>query len=296
MKWLLILIVFVAHSAFAQKEHWLHSAGFAVTTVSSDVELKNLDQEKALTFRPNVASGSGLAIETKYIGLAYLFTGNESQFKEFPKSKYQDIRFNFHLRHFDFRLNYQHYRGAVVKEGGLSKFYKDYEVKSLNGRIHYYGNSEHLNFVRDGKKLIERVASNEGFNHSRSWFAGLNLDRRRLTLPENLAPEHQAELTEEDIEYSRFFQAFSWGPMLGYDFLLQLSSLYFRAKLGAGPAFQSSGEVVEQFEFAFNWGGAFKKRHLLSLGFDMYVMSFEDDLQIISNNNAQIAITYTYAF
>ena len=102
MKWTLILIVFVSHCAFAQKEHWLHSAGFAVTTVSSDVELKNPDQEKALTFRPNVASGSGLAIETKYIGLAYLFTGNESQFKEFPRSKYQDIRFNFHLRHFDF--------------------------------------------------------------------------------------------------------------------------------------------------------------------------------------------------
>lgn len=56
-----------------------------------------------------------------------------------------------------------------MKEGGLSKFYKDYEVKSLNGRIHYYGNAKHLNFVRDGKKLIERVATNEGFNHSRSW-------------------------------------------------------------------------------------------------------------------------------
>lgn len=291
---LVFVLLFTVSSAWAKD--LIHSASLNVFTVSSDSELQTKDEEEILTFKPNVSSSVGLAFETEYIGLAYSFSSKEANSKSYEKSKFRDLRFNFHFKKFDFRLMYQNYRGAVVDQNGKSEFYRDYEVKSINGRFHYYANSDHLNYIRDGRNLIRRMVQNESLSYSQSWFLGLNLDQRRIVLPENLEPEHQAEVNAKGINYDDNFEAFSVGPMVGYDGMTFIDSFFVRGKIGAGPAFQTNGGgTVAQFELALNTGVAVYKNHLFSIGFDIYVMRFKDDDQRISNNNAQFGFGYTYA-
>lgn len=295
MRFLILILVFAFHAS-AETNDLIHSAGFSIYTVSSESELQDHEQRKALTFRPNVSTGLGLGIETKYIGLAYSFSGREAQEKDFDKSKFSDIRLNFHYSHFDFRLNYQSYRGALVDAGGREEFYKDYEVKSKNMRIHYYLNDDHLNYIRDGRKLVDRLVKNDGLACSQSFFLGLNADSRSIDLPENLVPEHMARVTARGIKYDRSFSALSLGPLIGYDILGQYESAFMRVKFAGGPAFQTGGGTVPQIEVAFNTGYAFFKHHLVSVGIDIYSLSFKDSDQVISNNNVMSGFSYRYAF
>lgn len=291
-----IFILFASLQAFALPKDLVHSASVLVNTVNSDSRLQDKNKKDVLTFMPNVSTAIGLAAETEYVGFAYFFSGKEAQSKKYEKSKYRDLRFNFHLKHFDFRVNYQNYRGAIVEDGGKNKFYKDYEVKSTNGRIHYYFNNQHLNYIRDGRKLVNKSYGNKGFGRTGSWFLGMNVDSRKITLPENLEAEHLAVITSKNLKYDRSFSSISWGPMGGFDGILLFGSAFLRGKLAIGPAFQSDGGTVTQSEFALNSGFSFFKNHLLSIGFDFYNMNFKDNGQRISNNNSQVGFGYTYAF
>lgn len=290
------LIFLITIPVWAVPKDLIHSVGASLVAASSESELRDKDENTVLTFRPNVSTGVGLALETEHIGLAYTFAGKEAQEKDFDKSKYQDFRFNFHFGHFDFRLNLQSYKGALVKSGGKSEFYKDYEVKSKNGRIHYYLNDEHLNFIRDGRKLTQRVSGNSGFHTSTSFFFGVNLDSRRIHLPDNLEPEHMDRVNQSNMKYDTTFAAFSTGPLIGYDGMINFGRAYFRGKIAGGPAFQSGGGTVNQFEIAGSFGFTISNNHLFSFGVDNFIMSFKDSDQNIANNNVEGAIRYTYAF
>lgn len=287
--WFLLLIS-------SPTQAFVRSASIGVTTVSSDSLLQDDERKSLLEFRPNVTSGTSFSLETKHVVVGYVFAGKQAQLQDQEKSRFQDLRFNFHLSHFDFRMSLQSYQGAFVDEGGKKFFYKDYEVKSTNGRIHYYFNSKHLDFIRPGYALIRKVAPNTGFKASGSWLFGLNADDRRLHLPATLQTEHQSILTARGIGYTSKFDAVSWGPMLGYDGLVELSSLFFRLKFAIGSAFQSTGETTQQSEIAILTGIAFAKNHLLSLGVDIFTMSFKDDKKYIYNTNTQANFLYTYAF
>lgn len=289
-----ILCFLMCGSAFANT--WLQSGTLSLNTVTSDSELRDTDDKEILTFRPNVATSFGVSVETEYVNIGYFFAGNQAQSFEHEKSQYSDFRFNFHWQHFDFRLNYQKYSGAIVDEAGIEEFYHDYEMSSLNARMHYYFNPEHLNYIREGKNLVSKISGNSGFNASTSWFLGLNVDSRSIELPEDLDIEHENVINASGISYDRSFSAFSAGPLGGYDFLLQWSKVYFRGKLGYGAAFQTGGGSVPQYEVALNTGFALFQRHLFSLGVDLYTMSFKDSDQRIQNSNSQAYLAYTYAF
>lgn len=289
-------MAFFIPTAFALPKDLIHSATVSVNTVNSDSTLQDSDKNDVLTFMPNVSSGLGIGAETEYFGVAYFFAGKEAQSKNYEKSKYRDLRFNFHIKHFDFRLGFQNYRGAIVESGGVNKFYKDYEVKSTNGRIHYYFNNQHLNYIRDGKKLVKKVSGNNGFGRTSSWFLGMNVDGRSITLPENLEPVHLAVITNAGLKYDRSFSSLSWGPMGGYDGIWIWESVFLRAKIALGPAFQSDGGTVTQSEAAVNSGVTFAQNHLFSIGFDFYNLNFKDNGQRISNNNSNVGFGYTYAF
>ncbi|MBY0518441.1 MAG: DUF4421 domain-containing protein [Bacteriovoracaceae bacterium] len=294
---LLIYIGFLvfARLAFAGKE-FIHSASLSVSQISSVSELQDSDKKKAFSFSPNVPSGTGIGLETKYVTVGYVFAGKEAQISNVEKSKFRDLRLNFYYGHFDVRLNYQYYKGAVVNAGGLKKFYNDYEVKGRNGRAHYYFNKEILKYTRDGRELTRKAALNEGFNRMGSWFLGFNVDSRTISLPTTLASEHQTILTQKNITYHPSFNAFTLGPLIGYDFFALWSSTFFRAKLAGGPGFQTKGGLAEQAEVAFSLGIAFKKNHSLTVGLDSYIMTFKDENELISNTNTQGGLVYNYAF
>ncbi|MFP5386239.1 MAG: hypothetical protein ACLGHN_09180 [Bacteriovoracia bacterium] len=292
--WLLSLAV--SFSAFTKSRDLIHSVGFSLNTVSSESELQDADQKRVLTFKPNVATGFGIAAETEHFGIAYTFAGKEAQSINHEKTKYRDLRLNFHYKNFDFRLMLQKYRGALVETGGRSKFYKDYEVRSQNGRIHYYIVRDYLNYIRDGRKLVNKAAQNEGSQFIGSWFFGVNLDSRRIELPDNLEPEHQAIVSRKINQYDRSFSAFSMGPLVGYDGMFQWNSAFVRGKFAGGPAFQTGGGTVPQFEIGFNTGVVLNEKHLVSIWADIYNLNFKDSDQRISNTNAHVSVAYTYAF
>lgn len=291
---LTLVLLITASPAFAKR--WVHSISLGASTVSSDSELKTLDKESVLRFRPNVVSGTQVGVEFEHFTLGYFFSGKNKEFKDYPKSRVRDFRLNFHYGHFDFRLSDQKYEGAVVKAAGVETFYSDYYVRSTNGRVHYYRKKDYLNFVRDGNHLLDEMVRHEGFDPKGSWFLGMNFDDRRIGLPKNLDAAHSGELTQAGVRYENAFSAFSWGPMLGYDGILQYSRFFLRGKIALGPAFQGSGATVEQSEVSLKAGAAWWKRHLLTVGYDLFVMSFKGDGQRIANNNAMIALNYTYGF
>lgn len=292
----MIKLLFISLLMSTQAHAFIKSASIGFSTISSDSALQDKDQDALIDFRPNVSSGTSVSIETEYLVVGYVFAGDQAQVQDEEKSKYQDLRFNFNLSHFDFRVSLQKYAGALVDEGGRKFFYKDYEVESANARFHYYFNSKHLDFIRPGHALIRRVAPHSGLRASGSWLIGANADDRRIHLPEALQAEHLAILTARGLGYKSKFDAFSWGPMLGYDALLELSSFFMRFKLAIGPAFQSTGGTTQQSEVALTSGIAFAKNHMISVAADIFTMSFKDDNKYINNTNSQVNFQYTYAF
>jgi hypothetical protein len=275
---------------------FIKSASIGVSTISSDSALQDEKQDPLIEFKPNVTSGTSVSIETEYLVVGYVFAGGQAQVEDQEKSKYQDLRFNFNLSHFDFRVSLQKYAGALVDAGGKKFFYKDYDVESTNARFHYYFNSKHLDFIRPGHALIRRVAPHSGLRASGSWLIGVNADDRRIHLPEALQAEHLAILTARGLGYNSQFDAFSWGPMLGYDGLFEISSFFIRLKLAIGPAFQSTGGTSRQSEVALTSGFAFAQNHMISVAVDLFTMSFKDDNKYINNTNSQANFHYTYAF
>lgn len=275
---------------------YISSFGAGLIMTSSTTDLESADDKKVMEFEPNVPSATGIFFETKYATLGYLFAGGDPGNKKAKKSRFQDFRFNFFWQSFDVRLNWQEYHGALVNEAGREEFYSDYELRSKNIRLHYYFTKDHLRFIREGKDLVTKAGMNEGFTFSSSLFWGINLDQRSLTLPGNLAPEHQARVNATGIDYDREFSAFSAGPLVGGDLMAFAGNFYSRGKLGIGPAFQSSGGSVLQAEVAFNVGYVIDKRHLISLGVDLYTIGFRDSDQRITNHNVQSNIGYTYSF
>ncbi len=271
------------------------SASAGVTSVNSNIDLQTSTGRKILHFNPNVPAGYKLGVETKYIELGYTFSGGSVDEKH-KASDFQDFRINFFWRSFDVRLNYQHYEGAEVNESGKLAFYDDYEVKAYNARGHYYFQKDYLRVIREGVDLVRKAAVHDGFSGSGSFFVGVNLDRRRIQLPENLEPEHLARINKFGITYDTTFDAFTGGPLAGGDGMIQLGTFYLRCKLGVGPAFLPGGESIAQFELAFSTGFAFLQRHLISINADSYMIGFKDADQKISNLNTQVNILYTYAF
>ena len=288
--WFLLLIFSPAH-AFVRSL----SAGF--TRVSSDSEFQDSEKRSLLEFRPNVATGRFIGLETKHLALGYVFAGKLSEEEAAEgESRFQDYRFNFHLHHFDFRLSVQSYAGALVDNGGKKFFYQDYKVGSINTRFHYYTNPRHLDLIRPGNALAKHVSKNSGFRASGSWIFGLNIDDRKLHLPETLQTEHQAILTARGISYDSRFEATSWGPLVGYDGILELSRFFFRLKLALGAAFQGESATTDQSEVGVMIGYAFASHHLITLGTETFAVSFKDEKKYINNTNTQSNVQYTYAF
>ena len=288
--------ILVSLSLVLKAHAFVQSASIGATAVNSDSSYQDSKEKSLLEFRPNVTTGTTVSLETKYVAVGYVFAGKVAREKNQEKSRFQDLRFNFNLSHFDFRLSLQAYKGALVNEGNKKFFYRDYEVKSANGRIHYYFNSKHLESIRPSQSLIRQASENAGFRASGSWLLGLTADDRRIHLPETLEPEHQSILTNRGIIYTSKFDALSWGPLLGYDGLIEFHSLFLRLKVALGSAFQSTGGTTRQSEIAFLIGMAFAKNHMLSVGVDIFTMSFKDTNKYINNTNSQINFLYSYAF
>jgi len=292
----MIKLLFISLFFITQAHAFVRSFSLGVSSISSDSDFQDNEQNSLLHFKPNVAAGNAVSLETKWFVVGYVFAGSEANVKNEEKSKYQDIRLNFNLSHFDFRVGKQSYKGGLVDEGGKRFFYDDYSVESTNGRMHYYLNSKHLDHIRPGQALIRFSDSNKGFRASGSWLIGINVDDRHIQLPKTLQAEHQTILTNRGVGYSSEFKAFSWGPMAGYDALLELYSMFFRLKFAIGSAFQSTGETTTQSETAVLLGFTFAKNHMFSVGVDIFTMSFKDEKKYIYNNNTQANFLYTYSF
>jgi hypothetical protein len=248
-----------------------------------------------LRFVPNVPSFFTVSVETKYIDLAYGVTTKTGDPK-LERSRFQDLKATGGLGPVDFRVNLQRYKGAMVDEAGLKEFYKDYEVHSINARGNYYFNQQHLFYIRDGHRLIKKVANNEGFNSQGSWFLGLNLDQRSIKLPENLASAHNAQVQAKGLDYDAHLEAFLIGPLAGGDGTLYYDRFYLRGKLGLGPAFVSQGQTLLQIELALNFGLVLGQRHLISFGIDSYSVNFQSKNSEIQSVSSQGGLFYTYAF
>lgn len=292
----LIIALFIGLAGFeASSEEFFRSVSFALTKISSDTNLKNTDKDAALTFSPNVATGFGVGVETRYLALAYVFAGSDADKKSLPKSKYSDFLFNFSLWRFDIRLNLQRYKGAYVDSANELAYYDDYELRSRNMRVHYYFMPEVLKFVRDGKDLTQMAATNEGTKYFASPFAGVAVDSRTLKLPQTLTSNHQSAVDSKGIHYSQNFEALTLGPLLGCDFVVIKGPAFFRVKAAAGAGFQVGGRVVELIEIALNLGLGFAIDHSIALSVDSYSTSFRDNSKLVENSNTQAGIIYNYA-
>ena len=295
MKRYCCLLFFLSYSIIAN-DHLIRSTSLSISKISSDSDLKDQSNNRILTFAPNVASGFGIGVETKYLSLAYFFAGEEADEKGFPKSKFLDLRLNFSFDHFDFRFNIQRYKGAIVNAALVKSYYDDYEVRGRNLRVHFYKNKDVLKYIRDGEATTKKAAINEGTDYFGSLFAGFNFDQRSINLPRALAPEHLSLITQKNINYSQNFDAFTFGPLLGYDYLVFKSIFFLRAKIAAGAGVQVGGKIVEMVELALNLGVGFYENHSLAISVDSYSISFRDDQETISNNNTQGGVIYNYAF
>jgi hypothetical protein len=296
MHYLLILFFIASARAELIEKDFFQSLSAGYVKVNSDSDLETHSGKSILQFEPNVGTGFGISAETKYITVGYIFSGGTPEYVNHKMSDFKDLRITGSWRSFDFRLNYQNYAGALVRDRGRDIFYDDYRMRAKNARAHYYFTPSHLQYIRESKSLVERVGKNEGFGKSSSLFVGLNIDQRSIHLPERLAPEHQAHVDSGNFKYDSSFSALSAGPLLGGDLMFLYGSTFFRGKFGGGPALQMGGAVVPQMELAMNLGFVFFKRHMISLGFDLYMIEFRDSDQQIANNNQQSFIGYTYAF
>jgi len=293
---LILALFLISMTSSAVADDLFRSLSISLTKLSSDTNLSNSDKDRALTFVPNVSNGIGVGVETKYIALAYVFSGFEAEKEALPKSDFKDLRFNFSIWNLDFRLNLQRYKGAYVDAADVLAYYSDYEVRSRNMRVHYYFMPEVLKFVRDGKDLTQMAATNTGTKYFASPFAGIAVDSRTLKLPKNLNSTHQAEVAKKGINYSQNFDALTLGPILGCDFVVIKSQFFFRIKAGGGAGFQVGGRVVELLEIGLNLGLGFAIDHSIALSVDTYSASFRDDSKVVENNNSQAGIIYNYAF
>lgn len=290
-----VLLLAVTCDAFCAVTEYVHSVGFGLTTVTNYSELQTRAGKKALRFEPNIPSNIALSAETKYIDLSYSFATANTNPSE-GKSRYRDLRLNFSRDSFDVRLNYQFYKGAVVHEAGRSIFYRAYEVRSTNARAHYYFRKDQLQYIRDGVRLIERVTGNEGLTTSGSWFLGLNVDQRLVTLPKSLVTEHEARVQDRGIDYETHLRAMAFGPLAGGDGTVYLHRFFLRSKFGVGPAFLTTSDSVLQYEFAFNLGVVVAQRHLVSLNLDAYGLALHTGNGRLANTNSSGGLFYTYAF
>tara|TARA_R110000868_G_scaffold163614_16_gene395913 strand:- start:4659 stop:5543 length:885 start_codon:yes stop_codon:yes gene_type:complete len=294
MKFLLILL-----TVFPLSGHcfdFIRSLTFSLDPISSSSDLRTKEEEILFAFEPNVSTGFGLGVETQYISIGYIFSGGDPQQKDQEESRFRDIKFDFAIYEFDIRLNYQNYKGALVDSSGLKKFYRDYEVKSKNLRANYYFNKDILKFIRDGKALTNQAGTNEGFLSFKSWFLGVNLDKREIKLPATLETAHQARLNEKGVDYKNSFDVFSYGPLVGYDYFMFYDRFFLRGKFAVGLSFQGSGKTANQYEIAFGLGVGIKEDHAFSINADAYIMTFKEQNQIIQNQNNQATIEYNIAF
>lgn len=294
MKFILTLVLLLPTYTFAFE--FIRSATFSLETISSNSDLRTSEDEILLTFIPNVSTGFGIGIETDYITLGYVLAGKDPQRKDLQESKFRDIKLDFSIYDFDIRLNYQSYKGALVENGDVKKFYRDYEVQAYNFRAHYYFNDSILKFVRDGKKLTNASSENIGFNSISSWFLGASFDSRKIFLPQTLEPFHQSILDQKMVQYANHFDVFSYGPLGGYDYFMLYHKFFLRGKLGYGKSIQRGGKFSDQFELALSFGISIKKDHALSINVDAYIMSFKEGNQNIQNQNDQANIEYNIAF
>lgn len=276
-------------------EDFIYSAGAGTNRLTNETDLRTRKDKSVLLFRPNVPGFFSIAAETKFITLAYGFT-TSAENQKIEESFFEDVRITGSYRRVDFRLNYQRYKGAIVDEAGVEAFYKDYETRSINGRGNYYFSDNYLLYVRDGHELIRYLASNDGFSAMGTSFAGLNIDHRKIHLPTDLVPAHANKVNSKNLNYDSNINALILGPLLGGDGTVYYHKAFARGKIGVGPAFVLGGETLIQTEVALNVGLAFGKRHLISLGVDIYQVSYRSKDAKIGSTNSQASIFYTYSF
>tara|TARA_R110002049_G_scaffold108562_1_gene256876 strand:+ start:274 stop:1158 length:885 start_codon:yes stop_codon:yes gene_type:complete len=291
MKYILLIIISI-QTAWAWQPK-LQSISASILHLSSDSVLKDRGGDPALTFAPNVSSGIGFALEFEKINLGYVFTGHEDRIAGLRASQFNDFRLNFAIGSFDFRLNYQQYKGAIVDSNNLKFFYSDYEVKAKNIRVHYYFDKNHLKYIREGKNLTTIAFETSGSLSKGTWIVGLNVDKREIKLPTLLESQHQSLVDQKNINYRLNLHTITIGPIVGYDYYYFLYGYFLRAKGGIGPGFQIDGGINPQYEIAFNFGLAFNKNNSLMISVDSYLMSFKKDNTSLENNNIQAGIIYT---
>jgi hypothetical protein len=164
----------------------------------------------------------------------------------------------------------------------------------VNARANYYFNPLHLSYIREGYQLIDKVAGNKGFSSSGSYFLGFNIDQRIIRLPDELVPEHEAQVVAKDLDYISHMQAVTFGPLAGGDGSLYIHRAFLRGKFGFGPAFFAAGDSAVQYEFAFNFGYVFGDSHLLSFNADTYTLGLGAGNAKLNNTNSQFGFYYTY--
>ncbi len=277
-----------------EAKSFIQSVGLGFATITNHTELMTEKSRTVLRFEPNIPTNTIVMAQTKYIDLSFAFAGGRLRNEKEERSRYQDFRVNFSKGSFDARLNYQFYKGAMVKAGGKEEFYSQYEVRSLNARANYYFNPLHLAYIREGYQLIDKVAGNSGFSKSGSYFLGFNLDQRTIRLPDELIPEHEAEVIAKDLDYITNMQATTFGPLVGGDGTLYFHKAFLRGKMGIGPAFFAAGDSAIQYEFAFNLGYVLGKSHLLSFNADNYTLGLGAGNAKLDNTNSQYGFFYTY--
>ncbi len=273
---------------------WVQSVGIGLATITNETELMTKKNKTVLKFEPNIPTNTTLSAQTKYIDLSVAFAGGKLRNEKEERSRYRDFRINFTRGSFDARLNYQFYKGAMVKAGGKEEFYSQYEVRSVNARANYYFNATHLAYIREGYQLIDKVAGNKGFSTSGSYFVGFNIDQRSITLPEELEPEHEAEVAAKNLDYIVHMQAVTFGPLAGGDGAMYFQKAFLRGKFGVGPAFFAAGDSAIQYEFAFNLGYVFGESHLVSFNADTYTLGLSSGNAKLNNSNSQFGFFYTY--
>jgi hypothetical protein len=278
------------------KRENFRSVTVSSNSIESTTDVETRSHKKVFSLSPNASTALGLALETNHLNLSYVFSNNNPEIKQLEATKWHDIRFNFVKGHYDVRLHYQSYKGALIRENGIAEFYSDYRLTGKNVRANYYFNEEHLDYTRIGEKLMEKLNQKRTISGSHSWFLGLNIDQRDIKLPQNLLSQHLKTLRDRQVNYHRSFSALSAGPLGGFDGILFLGPSYGRFKLGLGPAVQYKGQTTYQTEIGLDLGGVVAKNHLISFNADYYSMEFKDSDQRVINQNASVSLAYTYKF
>lgn len=216
------------------REYHIESINLSYGSPNASFYVENGKDE--IEYEPEVASYSGLEIQTKYYSFGIQFTdgasSSEPSDKAYkPTSKVSDFQFEGIYDRFIWTVYYQSYRNLYWTEQSQEDA-KQYHLDLIN-----YGFG--IQYALNDKVNINEILGSTSKKkiQGSSWITGLQLNHSQAKSNHTIIPEKQAslyadinELTEVKTNY--FGINFGWGGQLLY------KSFFANIKLAYGLAYQ----------------------------------------------------------